>query len=195
MHKVEVLEGFESWWRSQDWGSVPDWVAGLGAVGAILFGVATARRELTTRRTAWADQFVVNVHFLEQSTDNRTRFRGTAYNLGEAPVTDPFIDYFDLRSQRLVFPIGEMREDAKVRQVLGGTSSDFGVSRVKGGMTGIFGGPRAIDRKTFRPLVVFTDGHGVKYVRNIATDRYISLRKYDRRCRRNPLPPTSGNGG
>ncbi|NJP31063.1 hypothetical protein [Micromonospora thermarum] len=49
MSIVEGLGCIPADWRV-NWGSVPDWFAGLGTVGTLLFGVLSLRREIRTRR-------------------------------------------------------------------------------------------------------------------------------------------------
>jgi len=54
----QLFAGFANWWNSQDWGTVPDWFAAVGTVGAFAATVAIIQSERIRRRRAQADAFV-----------------------------------------------------------------------------------------------------------------------------------------
>lgn len=54
----QFLPGFTDWWNSLAWGTVPDWFAAIGTVGAFAATIAIIQSERNQRRRAQADAFV-----------------------------------------------------------------------------------------------------------------------------------------
>lgn len=168
-----------------NWGSIPDWFAAIGTVGALFLGFGILLRERAHSRRAAADAFVtwenraLTFRYPETTKKKRTGrdvpkedhesvflIWLESYNSGSSPVIDPGLN----SPNDGPHPLSES---------LVGESHAF--TKVSPG------------EQTYRQIAVtvpaldvgllvisFTDGSGHRWHRMLKTNRYISDRKYRR---------------
>ena len=155
-----------TWWESQSWGSVPDWFAAVGTVGALFLGLAILLMDRRRARRVDADAFSTWYVQRVASHDEWGMEYGlivNAHNAGSKPVPvavvesprhEPGYTYEFLNGNESIEPIDP---NVSVRRV--------------------------IDYKDEPPrwehlIVRFSDSSGHVRQRQLITNRYISQRRY-----------------
>jgi hypothetical protein len=168
-----------SWWGTQNWGSVPDWFAAVGTVGALFLGLLILVRERTRTRREAADSFVtwwvVSTTQSEQ-LDGRVVERyvlvAHAYNAGSGPVPVAFVyskpkigDYVHDWFQNTPH-MKEIAPQEKLQRTI----------------------PFSHEPDLKRIFVRFTDSRGQHWTRGLWDNRYYSMRQAERKMRSNRPP-------
>lgn len=162
-----------SWWETINWGSVPDWFAAVGTVGALLATVAIIAREKREQRRASADSLVSWVlTTAQQGEDGQTEFGHAVHlhNVGSQPIPQVMI----------IRKIGASQKIEMQRLSVVGLSPGQSVSsRVK------------TSPSTSEPILWLRiqDASGKPWIRDLQTNQYISrrqLRRLSRKHRKNP---------
>lgn len=78
--------GLSAWWGSQDWGTVPDWFAAVGTVGALFVALGIVLNDRRTRRREAAE--AINGTWYANATSEADFFelKATIYNAGSKPA-------------------------------------------------------------------------------------------------------------
>ena len=79
-----VVSWFDS--LSVDWGSVPDWVGGIGTAGGLIFVYVGLRREIHRQRGEEYNNKAAQARLVPP----KARTRGTAAGIGRPPETTAF---------------------------------------------------------------------------------------------------------
>jgi hypothetical protein len=158
---VMDLGAFGEWWTSQYWGSVADWVGAIVTTGALFWAFLVFRSDRVRASRAEADRFtsyiVSTTHELTFST---AKFE--FFNAGDTPVPLAYLVTCQLNGNNGT----PLRADGGyVFRPGAGTSFRVQLARHS--------------NDTFN-YVYFQDSHGRTWLRDIATGKYVSLRRRTR---------------
>jgi len=138
-----------------NWGSVADWFAAVGTVGALIFGFLLFANERRQARRAAADAFVIWSVSQSRAADGRPEIDFYFHNAGTAPVFDPALTAKPNRHGYQVF--AHLTVDAA--PLLPG---QHGHARVAFSHLS----------EGWNAYLSFTDGSGREWHRNMSTSRY-----------------------
>ena len=150
-----------------DWGTVPDWLAAVGTVGALFFALFLFRHEVSSGRRKDADAFVSwlrTERSAQASGEWHESIRVFVSNSGSKPIP---------RAGFWVRARVDGKELVKFRPLASsGDTQGVSVQDVVNRGAG-FNGP--ID--DFDAYLFFSDPQGRQWFRNIVTNKYVSERK------------------
>ncbi|EPD85161.1 hypothetical protein HMPREF1529_01776 [Microbacterium sp. oral taxon 186 str. F0373] len=154
-----IWAGWSAWWDSQAWGTVPDWFAAVGAVGALLVALGILLTDRRARRRELAE--AVNGAWPANGTSEADFFElnATIYNAGSKPayavaVRTYVAGLYDRSLELLTH--NDVRED-DYEQMPPGATLRFS-TRIKGSMADHMNDV----------LLTFVDGNGRAWVRNLS---------------------------
>ena len=158
-----------SWWAEQTWGSVPDWFAAVGTVGALFLGLIILTNERKRNRRADADSFATWwVASYEGSSVPGSETSGElivyALNSGSLPIQGASLLGIDPDSYE---PLHELMKETGGEEM---ETIDPG-ERIKYVLTF----DRAPDVNKF--YVRFADGRGHLWHRQLKGNKYVSRKK------------------
>lgn len=146
---------------SMDWGSVAEWVAAIGAVGALLLGIGLFARERAITRRKSVDDLITWLSWREvPDREQGVRFETTVHlcNSGSRAVYAPLLFYPDVRGgygSEIISEDGRpamLAPGAEVRHVVQGSP-----------------------RNTIARYVLMTSDEGRVWIRKVDEHRYVNI--------------------
>lgn len=157
------METVGEWFRSQNWGSVPDWLAAVGTVGALVLGLVILMRGRAMDERSHADKFVTWLETKIDKSAEQITLVVHGYNSGGAPVPYAFAHAIYRGDQvAAVFYDGFATERSTVGPAM----------KVRANL--VFSTLTRDSPLKHLVLVTFNDERGRQWHRNVRTGEYVS---------------------
>ncbi|TFC21867.1 hypothetical protein [Cryobacterium glucosi] len=155
------FESFGGWWTSQAWGSVPDWIAAIATTGALFWAFLLFSSDRIRASQAEANRFTAYiVSTTHEGTFSTAKFE--FFNAGDTPVPLAYLITCQATGNSGM-PL----------------TADGGYIFRPGSRTSFRTRLERHSNDTFN-YVYFQDSHGRTWLRDIATGKYVSLRRQTR---------------
>lgn len=156
----------KGWWDNLAWGTVPDWFAAVGTVGALFLGLALLTSDQRRKTRESADAFIT-WHLVEVVTHDDRPTNWTlhvhGYNGGSSPIP---------------FAIVVSPESLPNHMIEFFKDGDGGITEINPGEKVLKSVPFREEPMLSHVFVTFTDGRGQRWYRHLTQNRYIGKRSF-----------------
>lgn len=156
-----------------NWGSVADWVSGLGTLAAVLFALFLYQREKRDKRYKYADNFVTRREIRPPLHDEDTRSVFISLvNTGTAPIPFAFVIGAEDVAGNVHLQLFSFVPSPSGRNAFGSSGTWQPTVPPGARVVATFTYPRDVEIGEY--LVVMQDAAGASWYREVVANRFIS---------------------